>query len=139
MSIAQAICAQRMKMKRKGMWRGGAVTDRAPGVAKDHQADDLHVEKTYNTSGEPHTRGLDEETHPMEFMADGGEVYDYEGDDEPDRSAPVSGGYAHGGEIEDDEEYMPGATTMDVRPEVMPSLAGRFHSALKRRPRRFAG
>lgn len=139
MSMAQAICAQRMKMKKKGMWRGGAVTGKAPGVAVDRQADDLHAEKTYNTSGEPHTRGLDEETHPMEFMAHGGEVYDYEDDDEPDRPAPVAGGYAHGGYVDDDEEQLPGETTLDVRPEGMPSLAGRFHHALKRRPRRFGG
>ncbi len=108
MNMAAAICAQKARMKKRRMWRGGDV-------APDRQADDLHVEKTLVTSGEPHTYGMDEEEHPMEFMADGGEIEDFE----------------------DDEEYMPGATTRDVRPEAMPSMAGRFHHALKRRQRRF--
>lgn len=112
-SMADAICRDRVVSKRRGMWRGGYA--KGGRVAPDLQDDDLEVMQHLNTSGEPHTEGLDEITHPMEFMSDGGEV------------------------LEDDDEYMPGATTRDVAAEPMPDMGSKFHSALKRRPRRLSG
>lgn len=95
--------------RRRKMRRGGRV-------ALNHQDDDLlgPAPETYNTSGEPHTDGLDEMTHPMEFMADGGIVED------------------------DDDDFdvaFPGESTRDVTPS---DNSARFFQVLKRRPRRFA-
>lgn len=119
-SLAIAYSQKRKAERLKRMWRGGyaAGGEVAPGVAPDMQDDDLHVTDHLNTSGEPHTEDDDEVTHPMEFMADGGEVTsDYE-----DES------YDYG-----PENYsMPGDSTRDVAPG-----GDRFSMALKRRQRRF--
>lgn len=104
MSIASAYARSREHMRRRKMWRGGRI-------AADRQDDDLHVMGHLNTSGEPHTEGLDEITHPMEFMADGGEVEDLE-----------------------DDAYIPGDSTREVMPEE-PNPASKFYQALRRRPR----
>lgn len=107
-NIADAYAMACEAKRRRKLWRGGRV-------APNHQDDDLlgPVPKTYNTSGEPHTDGLDEMTHPMEFMADGGIV-----DDDDD--------------FDDD---FPGESTRDIVPA---DHSARFFQVLKRRPRRFA-
>ncbi len=107
-ALAIAYAKKREAQRRRKMWLGGEV-------APDMQDDDLSVMDHYNTSGEPHTEGLDDEIHPMEYMADGGEVDDdYEG-------------------IE--KEYYPGDSTRDVRPDASPGAS--FHAALKRRRGQF--
>lgn len=113
-AVAIAYAKKREAMKRRHKWRGGYAA--GGDVAPDMQADDLHALPTMNTSGEPHTRYRDEMTHPMEFMAYGGEIDD-----------------------EEDDEYMPGESTMDVTPNEMPEIRAQFHNVLKRRMRRFAG
>ncbi len=116
-SIAIAYSKRREAMRRRQLWRGGYADGGS--VAPDMAADDLHLTPTDNTSGEPHTDGLDEMTHPMEFMAAGGMVGDEDEDD----------AYLK-------EDYdMPGSTTADV----VPGTGMDFHRAIKRRQRRFVG
>lgn len=105
-AVAIAYAKKREAMRRKKLWRGGYAAGGE--VAADLQDDDLHVMQHLNTSGEPHTEDLDEVTHPMEYMADGGEV----------------------------DEYVGGYSTKDVVPRKDGMPEDMFTMALKRRQRR---
>lgn len=79
-AFAKGIMASKMAEKRRKLWRGGDVSN------KDEEEDVTHY---HVSSGEPGTKDQYEDEDPMEFMAEGGEVYGPKLPDAP--SAPVSG------------------------------------------------